>query len=343
MIESPFAHLSRLVVLAALLWVTSPAQACQVCFPLPKKSIADFLMESEAVLLAREDPERPFHYRSIQVLKGAAPDKPLDLFLDSGTRRILQARPRCSILLAKRGKWERLAMVDEGVRTVVDDVLRSKEEWKRDEAARFAYFAKLFGHEDPVLRNLAHLEVARAPYSAIRRMGRDVPRAKIHAALADSRYMEWWALHILLLAQSEDARDRKLIVDTVRSLAKFSQPLHLSAWATAYIEIAGDGGIEFFETHYFRRARRLEELREVVLALSVQGKNGSAERRDRVAASYKVLLARHPALASAVLDDLIAWERKDMVPFMQAFGAKHVRSLAPDARLKLRRFVALRE
>ena len=105
-----------------------------------------------------------------------------------------------------------------------------------------------------MIRELAHLEVARAPYAEIRKIGRQVPRAAIRATLNDARYMEWWALHILLLGQSEDARDRKLIVDTVHSLAKFSRPFHLGAWATAYIEQEGDGAIEFFERNYFQRA-----------------------------------------------------------------------------------------
>ena len=72
----------------------------------------------------------------------------------------------------------------------------------------------------------------------------------------------------------------------------------------------------------------------------MHGKNGSSQRRDRIVASYKALLARHPAIAAAVLDDLIAWKRSELAPYMQAFGAKHARSLAPDARLKLRRFLA---
>jgi len=327
--------LATLAALALLAGGANPVQACRICFPLPKKSIADYLIECESVLLAREDPERPFHFRPTRLLKGAQPGKPLELFLDSGTRRILKAHPDRSILLVKSGKWRRLAMVDEVFRPVLDDILRSAPTWK--DATRLDHFAKLFGHEHAVIRELAHLEVARAPYAELRKIGRNVPRAKLRSALNDPRYMEWWALDILLLAQSEDARDKQLIVDTVRSLARFDRPLHLGAWATAYIEIEGEKAIQFFESQYFRRSRRVEELREVVLALSVHGKLG---RRDRIVASYRVLLDRHPALASAVLDDLIAWKRTEMVPYMKAFGTKQARALMPDARFKLQRFLA---
>lgn len=247
-------------------------------------------------------------------------------------------RPNRSVLLTWSGEWRRLALVDAAVLPVVRGVLQRAPKWQGSATSRFEYFAALFGHENRVLGELAHLEVARAPYARIREIGRRVPREKIRAALGDARYMEWWALHILLLGQSEDPRDRKLIVDTVRSLEKFSRPLHLGAWATAYIEIDPDKAIEFLETNYFARSRRIEELRGVVLAFSVQGKLG---HRDRIAAGYKVLLDHHPALASAVLDDLIAWDYRAMVPYMKAFGTKHARTLMPDARFKLRRFVAL--
>jgi hypothetical protein len=329
----------NLVVLALLFATANPSRACQICYPLPKKSIADFLIEAETVLLAREDPERPFHYRSIKVLKGTAPSKPLELFLDSGTRRVLKADPTRSVLLVKRSRWQRLAVVDKPLRAVVDGILQAAPRWKQEPAARIDYFAKLFGHDNAVLRDLADLELARAPYATLRQIGRRLPRAKLRAMLADGRYMEWWALHILLLGQSADARDKELIRDTVQSMARFRHPLHLGAWATAYVEIDPDKAIEFFERNYFRQPRSLPELRQVVLAFSVQGKLG---HRDRIVASYRVLLEKHPGLVSAVLDDLIAWRRTEMLAYLKAFEAKHARSMMPDARFKLRRLAALR-
>jgi hypothetical protein len=314
-----------------------PVPACQICFPLPKKSIADRLIEAKPAVLAREDPQRPFHYRATEILKGAAPARPLDLFLDSGTRRLLRIFPDRSVLLARSGaQWRRLAMVDAEVLPVVRHVLERGTKWPPRE--RVDYFAKLFGREHATLRDLAHLEIARAPYADIRRIGRGVPMKLVRASLADGRYMEWWALHILLLAQSDDPDDKRRIRETARSLVP---PLHLGAWATAYVEIDGAAAIGFLEDLYFRGAPRVEQLREIALALSVQGSGGRAGLRDRIVASYRVLLDRHPALASAVLDDLLAWERRDMVPFMREFAKNRGRALMPDARLKLQRFLAL--
>jgi len=327
----------------AVVGASNSAHACQVCMPFPKKSVADHLIESNTVVLAREDPQRPFQYQAIEVLKGGAPREPIGLFLDSGTRRLLKFHPDRSVLLAKgaKGEWRRVATVDASLLPVVREVLKRAPAWKRPGTARFEYFVKYLGHSRPDLRDLAHLEIARAPYSYIRRIGRGFPRAKVLAALRDPRRAEWWALHILLLAQSEEPRDRQRIIDSVRSAERYGSTLQLGAWATAYIEIEGAKAIEFFESKYFRGSRRVEELREVAAALSVQGSNGRTQLRDRIVASYGVLLTQHPAMATRVVDDLFAWRRWEMAETVRRAADRCVKSLQPEAARKLRWFVAM--
>ena len=341
--RKPVTRLATLAVVAIVTSATETAQACQICFPFPKKSVADHLIECESVVLAREDPQRPFHYRAIEVLKGAAPQAPIDLFLDSGTRRILRFHPDRSVVLARAGSgtWRRLAMADATVLPVVRDILKRTPEWQRPGTARFDYFAKLFGHDHTVIRDLAHLEVARAPYSHIRRFGRGVPRRKILAALRDVRYAEWWALHILLLAQSGDARDKQRIVDSVRSAERFRSTLHLGAWATAFIEIEGEKAIEFLESRYLRAPHRVEELREVLAALSVHGNSGRTQLRDRIVASYRVLLAQHPQMAPRIVGDLLVWRRWEMAEPVRRAADRCANSLPPEAIGKLRWFAAM--
>ena len=324
-----------LIVAAIATGAAQTARACQVCVPFPKKSIADHLIEGEAVVLAREDPQRPFHFRTIEVLKGAAPKKPLDLFLDSGTRRLLNVYPDRSAVLARTGDtWRRLATVDATLLTIVRDVLQHAPTWQG--TARFDYFAKWLGHDRPEVRDLAHLEVARAPYSYIRKVGRDVPRAKILAALRDPRYAEWWALHILLLAQSGEPQDKQRIIDAVHSAERFESFLQLGAWATAFIEVEGEGAIGFLESRYFRAGRRVEEVREVVAALSVYG--GTDRLRDRIAASYGTLLKHHPEMAPRIVGDLLAWRRWEMA---DAIRRAAERCRHPEDVAKLRWFAAM--
>jgi hypothetical protein len=337
---------TRLAALAACVVVpgaTETAHACQVCYPFPKKSVADRLIEGDTIVLAREDPQRPFHFRAIGVLKGAAPQAPIDLFLDSTSRRLLRFHPDRSVVLAraKQGTWRRLAMVDEALLPVVRDILEHAPEWQRNGTARFDYFARLFGHDHPVIRDLAHLEIARAPYSYLRRFGRGVPRKRILATLRDVRYAEWWALHILLLAQSGDARDRQRIVESVRSAERFESTLQLGAWATAYIEIEGGKAIGFLESRYLRNQRRADELLEVVAALSVHGNSDRTQLRDRIVASYRVLLAQHPHLAPRVVGDLLAWQRWEMGEPVRRAADRCKGSLPPEDLGKLRWFAAM--
>lgn len=40
------------------------AIACQICVPMPQRTLADHLLASDAVVVAREDSTRPFHYRA---------------------------------------------------------------------------------------------------------------------------------------------------------------------------------------------------------------------------------------------------------------------------------------
>jgi hypothetical protein len=328
---------------AIVLGAAQTARACQVCYPFPRKSIADHLIEGETVVLAREDPQRAFHYRAIEVLKGTPPQAPIDLFLDGATRRILKFHPERSVLLAmdEEGTWRRAATVDATLLPLVRDVLKRAPEWSRNATARYDYFAKLFGHEHPVLRDLAHLEVARAPYSYLRKLGRGFPRDRILAALRDPRYMEWWALNILLLAQSGDRRDKQRIRDAVRSAEYFGSTLQLGAWATAFIEIEGQKAIEFFESRYFKGSRRDEELVEVVAAFSVHGNSGHTHLRDRIVRGYGVLLTRHPNLAPKFVGDLLAWQRWEMGEQVRQAAERCKKVLPRDDLGKLRWFAAM--
>jgi hypothetical protein len=71
------------------------------------------------------------------------------------------------------------------------------------------------------------------------------------------------------------------------------------------------------EERYFRNnTRTKEELVEVMKALSVHGSDGHTHLRDRIAESYGVLLDVHPALASYVAKDLLAWQRWDFTAIL---------------------------
>jgi len=315
------------VVLLATLAALGRAHACTICLPLPKESLADRLLGGTAAVLAREDPDRPFHFVAIETLKGDS-KAPLDPFLDSTTRRLLRLDPDLSVLLVDADGWRRVAVVDRALRRVLVEILERAPGWKGDD--RFDYFRDLLTHRNATIRDLAHLEVARAPYAYVR--GVRLPRDHIRAALADVRYAEWRALHILLLAQTGDAGDRARITREARD----GGGLHLSAWATACIEVAGDDAVADLEA----RARRgtEDEARAVLAAFSVQGRD---RHRERIVKSLCAILDARPALAPAIAPDLLAWQRWETADAVERAVQKGQGLLAAEDARKLRWFVAL--
>ena len=341
MIKSPVAVLAC----AVLIGLADPTEACQICIPFPKKSTADDLIAGQAVILAREDPERPFHYRSVEVLKGDPGTEKIDLFLNSTTRRTLTVFPKRSMVLVSsiedgQAVWMSAGMADSNFETLVREILARAPAWEKEPNERIAYFSKRLGHSDPQIRNLAHLEVARAPYSTIRTLGGVLSREQIRAYLKNFRYMEWHALYILLLAQSEDAKDREFISESFHSAMRFSSTLQLAAWATAFIELEGTAAIEIIEAEYFHKHTRHDpkELQEITKALSVHGTAGSPVLRDRIVASYQNLLTLNPALTSQITEDLIAWDRTEYAEEIGKFVAGNPLSFDLPTTLRLQAY-----
>ena len=144
--------LPGLALLVCLLVRT--ADACQVCIPMPVKTLADRLLEADALVLAREDPERPFHYVTVEVLKGEPGNTPIDAFLPSMDRRILARYPQRHMLLARvrpDGNWSALGITDAEYERFVRRILGHADTWKpmeRNNPQRLAEFAPLLGHAD---------------------------------------------------------------------------------------------------------------------------------------------------------------------------------------------------
>ena len=324
--------------------LVAAASACQICVPFPQKSTADLLIESEAVVLAREDPERPFHLKAIELLSGNPQTEEIDLFLDSATRRTLKLDPERSVVVVRltedgESQWRRVGMGDGEFDPLARDILQLAPAWQRDPKLRPRFFSKFLGHENPQLSSLAHLEVGRAPYDQIKALGDALTRDQLRSFLGNFRYIEWHSLYILLLAQSEDPRDRAYIAERFRSAREFSLSLNLAAWATAAIEIEGSRAIDTIEADYFRNPNRnAEELEAVALALSVQGNSRQTDLRDRIVASYATLISTHPSMTGKVALDLIAWKRSELAAEIGRYVAANPRAFDFKTTLQMRAY-----
>jgi hypothetical protein len=303
--------------------VVGAAGACPICITLPTSTLADRLLGADAVVLAREDPARPFHYRATEVLAGMPGDAPIELFLNSSARRTLAAHPERAMVLAQSptdGGWSALGITSPAYERVVRAILKQKDSWQpreTDNAERLDWFAPLLGHPDERLHQLAYLEIGRAPYAEIRRLASRIPVDTLAAMLDDPRYLEWRSLAILMLGESGRPADRERVRDTLRTSARLGSSRNLAAWATTLIAVDGVDAIRRLQSLYLSDATRArEELEAVVQALSVHAA-AEPELRDPVAEAYAVLLESHPAIAPSLVHDLIAWQRWDFVERIQ--------------------------
>ena len=313
-------------LLMVLTGVGAPqSQACQICVPLPQATIADHLIDSDGVVMAREDPERPFHYVAIEVLKGDPGEEAIDTFLNSRARRILMTDPAYAMVLARSpqdDRWIALGIARGGDFEAVIRRVLERDDWvSRDstDLARVMEFAKLLGHPDRRLHELAYLEVGRAPYSLIKEVSPLVPLGKMRAMLEDFQYAEWHSLAILLLGHSDSAIDRNRVYAELEMAHRMGVSRNLAAWATALIEMDGTEGLLHIEELYVDGPRRsAEELEQLVLALSTHGKT-NAGLRDNISDIYRRLMQSNPDMASGFVLDLVAWERWDFVDEYRRF------------------------
>jgi hypothetical protein len=285
---------------------TIPAAACTVCITYPRKTVADLLIESPCVVFARENPDQPFSYAPVEILKGNIDGKQIDLFVDSGTRRILATDPARVVVLVQEatdGGWRSLGLADSAYAAVARRIIAFSPEWQSVEGERHRvdFFVTLFGHDNPSLYELAYLELARAPYADIQRVSRAISREQIEPVLERRQYIVWRSLAILMLANRGEAKDREYIAESFCSAAQFGLTTNLAAWAAASIELEGEDAISFIETQYFRNSNRtLQELTQVVKALTLHGTEGHTHLRGRINASYAVLREVHPDMAALV-------------------------------------------
>ncbi|MEM1083415.1 MAG: hypothetical protein AAGI48_04790 [Verrucomicrobiota bacterium] len=301
-------------LLLLLGWLHLPVEACQICLPFPVKSLADHLVEADKVVLARENPEKPFSLIATEALKGDGELSAIDLFLDSHSRRVLENDATKGIVcILTQGEWKRVATSDPILGPIIHEIIAKEPDWEASPDQRPDFFAPYLDHPERQVALLAHLEVARAPYSKIRTLSDAIPIERLRAFLGDFRYAEWHALYILLLAQSDDPGDRKRIVDSMKSNARFSIVLQSAAWATAYIEIEESEAIEFLRRDYFDGPnRRPDEINAILAAFSVHGTNGHTHLRDEIVEAYRSLAERHPDQLPAIVKDLTKWQRWDL-------------------------------
>lgn len=304
------------------------ADACMICLPMPQTTAADRLISGQAVVFARESGQRPFFYEAIEVLKGQVESAEIELFVDSSTRRRLTANDDLVVVLVrsqdedntednKHGVWRSIGVADPAYQQVVRRVLTMAPNWRGEDGLprRYEFFAALLSHENRSLFELAYLEVARAPYSTIKRFAGLVPRNDLLSILERREYFEWRPLAILMLSCNATDQDRVMIKSQLDQHSRLAMTRNLAAWATAYIESDGVVAIREIETRYLQNQARTEaEVRAVIAALSIHAREGHTHLRQAIAHALSQAAEHHAFAADMIpqdLEDWLAFDDKD--------------------------------
>jgi hypothetical protein len=79
--------------------------------------------------------------------------------------------------------------------------------------------------------------------------------------------------------------------------------------------------------------RNESEVRAVLKALSVHGRNGHVHLRDQIVASYRVALKEHPSIAGPIAADLLQWKRWKFRNQLKDLVKQKIKLPAADAKL----------
>lgn len=300
------------------------AYAHPILVPRPTLTLADRLLLSDFIVLAREDADRPFHFAPVKVIKGEPQETPIDVFMPSNIRNRLAANPQLTMVMGSRSgddEWRAYGLADDEYLRVVQNILDSADHWQpreTDNMPRLRELAKLLGHPDIRLHELAYLEIGRASYASIREVGSNVPLEKVREMLNNPLYFQWRGLDIMLLGLSGSDKDQALVLKEMNERQQGAVTMNLAAWATAYLEVTGIQGIDDIADWYLRNPdRSREELQLITRALAGHATEDPGFRKP-VAEAYSVLLATHPRSAPDIAHDLIAWQEWGLFDQVQA-------------------------
>jgi hypothetical protein len=205
---------------------------------------------------------------------------------------------------------------------------------------RIEFFVSLIESDDPRIRELAYLELGRAPYTTVRQLGRALSRRAYEPMLQERRYLEWRGLAILLLAQSQSDADRQRIMDSFRSAERNAVVTNLAAWTAAAIEIDSPTTFEYIEEEYFRcKDHSHEELQAIFRAISMHGSREEPELRKRVIVCYGRLLESYPEFAPEVAEDLHTWKRSELSDTLVRIVQQRREGLDPSGISKVQRYL----
>jgi hypothetical protein len=176
------------------------------------------------------------------------------------------------------------------------------------EDARLALVVPRLEDPDPLVADIAHGEVARAPYAAMTAFADRLDASQLRAWIADPEIGPRRATYILLLGIAGGPEDAAAIERRLDAARQANDATDVAALLAADLELRGPGRVAWLERAYLAdRGRTLPEIEAALLALSVHGGADGTVPRARVVEAYRVFIRERKPMAGFVALELADW------------------------------------
>ncbi|MDW3223914.1 MAG: hypothetical protein R8G34_13685 [Paracoccaceae bacterium] len=294
-------------VLAASMFVLSPAikaDACAFDMLKPERTVIDWIVDADALVLARPMPGNSFAFAPIQILIGPETTPEIQQLVDSGVRRRLAANPDDAVLFARLtgGQWRRVAYVDDSFGSILGTALSNRDTWRTGMPASRVQFVDALQHSpNPRHKAIVISELDKVPYEQLRDFDLRVPVDELVADLWSRGGYPYQATRALLLGIGQSDKARTVIASVVSRATESGSPDNFGAFAAAFIELEGALGVTTLADRFLDDPHRsLADIEQVVMAMSVHHALADVSVKDEIDMVLARLVRSRPAAGAVV-------------------------------------------
>lgn len=301
--------------------------ACSVCIELPEASVADHILSADFIVLARPQPDNPFKFAPIQVWKendreiGRLPEIPF--LIDSVTRRALQSDPDKTVLFtygsidrdsagrAISRRWTRIFLMTPERAEFVNRLREAAAFWPSTisvKQERIAFLANYLSHPDPILRNVALIEIHRAPYQLVHPLKTSVQTSQLLEEFGRIDRVSYIPVSIRLLGLQTDEKAAAVVRSNFAEVLR-SKRSNVYEWALAGIEVDGMKAIRAIGEALGQFHVHHASIKELVRALA-DGGTVHPEYRPYIIGLYSEAMTNNASLAARIATTMQNWHSK---------------------------------
>jgi hypothetical protein len=214
-------------------------------------------------------------------------------------------------------RWSTPLQLTRAGRQYLQDVVSLPSDYKSSDdayAERLRFFLNYLEHADEMLARDAYDEFARAPYSSVILLKKDLDHAKLIEWITDrSISPSRRRLYFTLIGVAGGQGDIQLLERLLKSEDRKDRA-GLDALIGCYITLKGKKALPLIEDLFLKNENaEYADTYGAIMALRFHGTEGGVVSREDVLVSLRCMLDR-PKVADLIIPDLARWEDWDAMP-----------------------------